>query len=102
MVYNSSIGSYVRTYGTTYIMYDGASYATTSDKLGIESEGDAMELVYHRDLQITINNITYNIDTITIDKVSDLFLIDFELYHHMNFQNGKRKSQICEIPNPTD
>lgn len=59
MVYNSSIGSYVRTYGTTYIMYDGASYATTSDKLGIESEGDAMELVYHRDLQITINNITY-------------------------------------------
>lgn len=59
MVYNSSTGTYVRTYGTTYIMYDGASYATTSDKLGIESEGDAMELVYHRDLQITINNITY-------------------------------------------
>lgn len=59
MVYNSSTGTYVRTYGTTYIMYDGASYATTSDKLGIESEGDAMELVYHRDLQITINNVTY-------------------------------------------
>ena len=59
MVYNSSTGTYVRTYGTTYIMYDGASYATTSDKLGIESEGDAMELVYHRDLKITINNITY-------------------------------------------
>ena len=52
--------------------------------------------------EITINNITYNIDTITIDKVSDLFLIDFELYHHMNFLNEKRKSQICEIPNPTD
>ena len=59
MVYNSSTGKYVRTYGTSYIMYDNASYGTTSSKLGIESQGDAMEFVYHRDLQITINNVTY-------------------------------------------
>lgn len=32
--------------------------------------------------EITINNIIYNIDTITIDNVSDLFLIDSELYHY--------------------
>ena len=59
MVYNSSTGKYVRTYGTSYIMYNNASYGTTTDKLGVESEGDAMEFVYHRDLQITISNVTY-------------------------------------------
>lgn len=59
MVYNSSTGKYVRTYGTSYIMYNNASYGTTSNKLGIESEGDAMEFVYHRDLQIKIDNVTY-------------------------------------------
>lgn len=59
MVYNSSTGKYVRTYGTSYIMYNNASYGTTTDKLGIESEGDAMEFVYHRDLQIKIGNVTY-------------------------------------------
>lgn len=59
MVFNSSIGEYVRTYGTSYIMYDKASYATPSNKLGIEGQGDAMEFVYHRDLQITIDNVTY-------------------------------------------
>ena len=59
MVYNSSTGKYVRTYGTSYIMYDNASYGTTSSKLGIESQGDAMEFVYHRDLQIKIDNVTY-------------------------------------------
>ena len=59
MVYNSSTGKYVRTYGTSYIMYNNASYGTTTDKLGVESEGDAMEFVYHRDLQIKIGNVTY-------------------------------------------
>ena len=59
MVYNSSTGEYVRTYGTSYIMYNNASYATPSNGLGIESQGDAMEFVYHRDLQITIDNVTY-------------------------------------------
>lgn len=59
MVYNSSTGEYVRTYGTSYIMYNNASYATPSNRLGIESQGDAMEFVYHRDLQITIDNVTY-------------------------------------------
>lgn len=59
MEYNSTTGQYVRTYGTSYIMYDKASYATPSSRLAIESEGDSMTFVFHRDLQITINNNKY-------------------------------------------
>lgn len=59
MEYDSTTGQYVRTYGTSYIMYDKASYATPSSRLAIESEGDSMTFVFHRDLQITINNNKY-------------------------------------------
>lgn len=59
MEYNSTTGKYVRTYGTSYIMYDKASYATPSSRLAIEGEGDSMTFVFHRDLQVTINNNKY-------------------------------------------
>ena len=59
MEYNSLTGKYDRTFGTSYILYDKASYATPSNRLGIESEGDSMTFVYHRDLQITIDGNKY-------------------------------------------
>lgn len=46
--------------GTSYILYDNANYGTSSSKLRIDSEGDAMELVYHRDLIVTINGVSYH------------------------------------------
>lgn len=45
--------------GRSYIIYDNESYATYSSPLSIESCGDAMCFIYHRELQITINNVTY-------------------------------------------
>lgn len=53
-------GIWVTRTGSSYIIYDRASYAYGSNRLMIESEGDAMEFVYHRDLMVTISNTTYH------------------------------------------
>ena len=46
--------------GNSYILYDDASYAYGSNRLAVKSEGDAMELIYHRDLSYTVNGVTYH------------------------------------------
>ena len=46
--------------GNSYILYDGASYAYGINRLAVKSEGDAMELIYHRDLSYTVNGVTYH------------------------------------------
>jgi hypothetical protein len=55
----NSEGKYVWTVksGKAYILYDSADSTATS--LKIESQGNAMELVYHRDLTTVIDNVTY-------------------------------------------
>ena len=57
---NGYEGYYTTETGNTYILYDDNSYATNSDPLKIESEGDAMTFVYFKDLQLSVtkNNIT--------------------------------------------
>lgn len=57
---NGYNGYYTTETGNTYILYDDNSYATSSDPLKIESEGDAMTFIYFKDLQlrVTKNNIT--------------------------------------------
>lgn len=61
LLYVNGFGSYYTTEtGNTYILYDDNSYATSSEPLKIESEGDAMTFIYFKDLQlrVTKNNIT--------------------------------------------
>ncbi len=60
MVYNSSSNTWVRTYGTSCILYDNNSIGTSGDPMPIKSEGDAMCLIYHRDLAITKGSVTYH------------------------------------------
>ena len=60
-LYENSYGGYYTTEtGNTYILYDNNSYATSSEPLKIESEGDAMTFIYFKDLQLNVtkNNIT--------------------------------------------
>lgn len=61
LLYAKGFGGYYTTEtGNTYILYDNNSYATSSEPLKIESEGDAMTFIYFKDLQlrVTKNNIT--------------------------------------------
>lgn len=60
MVYNSSTNKWVRTYGTSCILYDNNSIGTSGNPMSIKSEGDAMCLIYHRDLAITQGSVTYH------------------------------------------
>ena len=60
MVYNSSTNKWVRTYVTSCILYDNNSIGTSGNPLSIKSEGDAMCLIYHRDLAITQGSVTYH------------------------------------------
>ena len=60
MVYNSSTNKWVRTYGTSCILYDNNSIGTSGNPMSIKSEGDAMCLIYHRDLAITKGSVTYH------------------------------------------
>ena len=57
---NGFDGYYTTETGNTYILYDNNSYATSSEPLKIESEGDAMTFIYFKDLQLNVtkNNIT--------------------------------------------
>lgn len=60
-LYANGFGGYYTTEtGNTYILYDDNSYATSSEPLKIESEGDAMTFIYFKDLQLNVtkNNIT--------------------------------------------
>jgi hypothetical protein len=60
-LYANGFGGYYTTEtGNTYILYDNNSYATSSEPLKIESEGDAMTFIYFKDLQLNVtkNNIT--------------------------------------------
>lgn len=61
LLYANGFGGYYTTEtGNTYILYNDNSYATSSEPLKIESEGDAMTFIYFKDLQlrVTKNNIT--------------------------------------------
>lgn len=61
LLYANGFGGYYTTEtGNTYILYDNNSYATSSEPLKIESEGEAMTFIYFKDLQlrVTKNNIT--------------------------------------------
>lgn len=60
MVYNSSTNKWVRTYGTSCILYDNNSIGTSGNPMSIKSEGDAMCLIYHRDLAVTQGSVTYH------------------------------------------
>lgn len=60
-LYANGYGGYYTTEtGNTYILYDNNSYATSSEPLKIESEGDAMTFIYFKGLQLNVtkNNIT--------------------------------------------
>lgn len=57
--YNASTMRWEVKSGRSYILYDNESYATPSSPLTINSCGDAMCLIYHREIQVTINNVTY-------------------------------------------
>lgn len=60
-LYENGYGGYYTTEtGNTYILYDNNSYATSSEPLKIESEGDAMTFIYFKGLQLNVtkNNIT--------------------------------------------
>ena len=57
--YNSSTMKWETKSGRSYIIYDNESYATYSSPLTIKSCGDAMCFIYHRELQVTISNVTY-------------------------------------------
>ena len=60
MVYNSSTNKWVRTYGTSCILYDNNSIGTSGSPMPLNSEGDAVCLIYHRDLAITQGSVTYH------------------------------------------
>lgn len=57
--FNSSTLRWETKSGRSFIIYDRESHATYSDPLTIESCGDAMCLIYHREIQWTYNNVTY-------------------------------------------
>ena len=57
--YNASTMRWEVKSGRSYIIYDNESYATPSSPLSIDSCGDAMCLIYHRDIQVAISNVTY-------------------------------------------
>lgn len=57
--FNSTTLKWETKSGRSFIIYDYESHATPSDPLTIESCGDAMCLIYHRDLQWTLNGTTY-------------------------------------------
>lgn len=60
-LYANGYGGYYTTEtGNTYILYDNNSYATSSEPLKIQSEGDAMTFIYFKGLQLNVtkNNIT--------------------------------------------
>lgn len=57
--FNSSTLRWETKSGHSFIIYDRESHATYSDPLTIESCGDAMCLIYHREIQWTYNNVTY-------------------------------------------
>ena len=56
---NDPNNSYQLTYGSSYINYNEDESATYSSPLAIDGQGDSMTLVYHRDVQRTINGTTY-------------------------------------------
>lgn len=58
-LYANGFGGYYTTEtGNTYILYDNNSYATSSEPLKIESEGDAMTFIYFKGLQLNVTKIT--------------------------------------------
>lgn len=57
--FNSATGSFEVKTGSSYIFYNNADYAFPSDNMPIDSEGDAMELVYHRDLKVVKDGVEY-------------------------------------------
>ncbi|WP_288146609.1 hypothetical protein [Xylanibacter rodentium] len=57
--FNSSTLKWGVKSGRSYIIYDNESYATPSSPLTLQSCGDAMCLIYHREIRVTINNVTY-------------------------------------------
>lgn len=57
--FNSSTLKWEIKSGRSYIIYDNESYATPSNPLTLNSCGDAMCLIYHREIRVTINNVTY-------------------------------------------
>lgn len=57
--FNSTTLKWETKSGRSYIIYDNESYATPSSPLTLNSCGDAMCLIYHREIQVTINNVTY-------------------------------------------
>ena len=54
-----SNGAWRTTSGTSYILYDRASYATPTEALDVGGEGAAMALRYHRDLSVEIDGKRY-------------------------------------------
>ena len=57
--FNSSTLKWEVKSGRSYIIYDNESYATPSSPLTLQSCGDAMCLIYYREIRVTINNVTY-------------------------------------------
>ena len=57
--FNSSTLKWEVKSGRSYIIYDNESYATPSSPLTLQSCGDAMCLIYPREIRVTINNVTY-------------------------------------------
>lgn len=57
--YNSSTMRWEIKSGRSFIIYDYESHATPSDPMTLESCGDAMCLIYHREIQWTLNGTTY-------------------------------------------
>ena len=57
--FNSSTLKWEVKSGRSYIIYDNESYATPSSPLTLNSCGDAMCLIYYREIRVTINNVTY-------------------------------------------
>ena len=55
-----SNASVVEVWGQSAILYDSSSYATELKPLEIGNQGDSMELVYHRDLTVTIDSVIYH------------------------------------------
>lgn len=47
----------VRVLSNSYISFNAGDAVGGSDNLRIDSKGDAMELVYHRDIELTSNNV---------------------------------------------
>lgn len=51
--------SRIEVWGQSVILCDNSTYVTPSSPLQISSQGDAMELVYHRDLTVTLDSVEY-------------------------------------------